>query len=52
MDITAKNVLCIVQDRTAVICKDDLHICTAFADQVFIIFNIVDTGESVLFVAK
>ena len=52
VDITAEHVLCVGEDRLCIVCKNDLCLSTAFADEALVVCNVVNTGKGVLLVAK
>ena len=52
MNITAEYVLCVVKDRLGIVCEDYFAIRTATANKLLVVFNVVDTCESMLFIAE
>ena len=52
VDIAVENVVSIRQDRSGLICKDDLCLGAAGADQVTVILDVINTGELVAVYAE
>ena len=52
VNVAAEDVLCVGKDRLCVVRKNDLRFGAAFADEAFVICNVVYTGKGVLLVAK
>ena len=52
MNIAGKDGVGVVKYCFRVVCKDDFNLCTAFADKIAVIFNIVNSGELVAVFAE
>ena len=52
MNVTVKNVLCVVKNNSGIVCENYLNVSSALANERFVIFNVVDTRKRVLFIAE
>ena len=48
MNIAGQDVICILKNRLGLVSKDDFGLRTAGADQITVIFHVVDAGKLVL----
>ena len=52
MNVTAKDMICIVENGTWIVGKNYFAVSTCFPDQLFIVFHIVYTGKTMFFISE
>ena len=52
MNITGYNLLCEGKNCSGIVCENDLCLSSRLVDKLFVIFNVVNTGKSVLFISE